>query len=68
MKKKLKLTTAQAKGLLPKTVRMKYDVRDVLDIALRLDSDEHEIDCVDAPDSNGDFVVVYKLVRVERLF
>jgi hypothetical protein len=62
----MKLTTKQAKGLLPQEVHMTYGWRDVLEDAVQFERGTHEIDCVDDPENKGDFVAVYRLVRVKK--
>jgi hypothetical protein len=58
----MKLTTTQAKELLPKTVRMTYGFKDVLMSALEV-GEEYEIGCDDL--GKAEYIAVYKLVRVE---
>jgi hypothetical protein len=62
----MKFSTKQVKGLLPKQVHMAYGWKDVLEDAVQFEGGVHEIDCVDDPENKGDFVAIYRLVRVEK--
>ncbi len=63
---KMKLTLKQANALLPQTLRMTYGWKDMLEAAVQFEHGVHEIDCVDDPTSKGEYIAVYKLIRVER--
>lgn len=62
---KIKLTTQQAKDLLPQTVRLTYEARDVLESALMI-GEENTIMCGEDINEHAEFTAVYKLVRVEK--
>ena len=65
MSKKLTITIAVAKKFLPKRLRLTYGFKDVLASVLEI-GQEHEIDCVDDPNSQPEYIAVYKLIRVEK--
>jgi hypothetical protein len=62
----MKLTNRAVQRLLPRQVCMTYGWRDVLEDAVQFEGGVHEIDCVDDPENKGDFVAIYRLVRVEK--
>jgi hypothetical protein len=65
MKRKLKITNAQAKSLLPKYLHETYSTKDILvDAANRDGCDVQEVDCVES--GKAEYVAVYRLVAVRR--